>query len=80
MPGDKMFIAPPKWHSMLAQFQAQGVGYESYGRAELGDYGIAIITPEKVAALGARHKDARLVCFSEVAWGGVQDVAAWTKL
>ena len=44
------------------------------------DWGLSLVSIEKIVALGKRHTYARLIGYSEAGWANVHDVGAWTKL
>jgi hypothetical protein len=44
------------------------------------DWGLSLVSIEKIVALGKRHTNARLIGYSEAAWANVHDIGAWTKL
>lgn len=67
------------YSKMLADYEANGVGYQSYGREELGDWGLSLTSIEKVVALGRRHNKARLAGYMEAGWANIHDVGAWVK-
>jgi trans-aconitate methyltransferase len=64
---------------LLTQYEESGAGYQSYGRAELGDWGLSLTSIEKVVELGKRHSNARLIGYAEAGWANVHDVGAWIK-
>lgn len=71
------FIEQEKWNRIVAAYDQNGFGFETYsGRAE---YGVSLIGAAQVISMGSGLGGARLVSFSEQAWAGLQDVAAWSK-
>lgn len=68
------------WRPLHEQYEREGVGYQSYGRPELGDWGLSLCAIEKVIALGHKHSNARLVGYTEAGWANIHDVASWMKL
>lgn len=68
-----------KWKNLLDQYESGGVGYLTYGVPELGDWGLSLTTIDRVAGLGRRHANARLIGYTEAGWAAVHDVASWTK-
>lgn len=64
---------------MLEDYEKDGIGYQSYGRQELGDWGLSLSSIEKVVGLGRKHPKARLVGYSEAGWANIHDVGAWIK-
>jgi trans-aconitate methyltransferase len=69
-----------KWKPLLAQFEATGIAYQSYGIPAYGDWGLSLTSVESVIALAHKHADVRLVGYSETGWSGVHDVAAWARI
>lgn len=73
------FITEDRWEKIVAGYEKSQCGFECYPGREADSYGVSLIKPEKVLSLGASVRDARLICFSEHAWAGLQDVAAWSR-
>lgn len=65
---------------LLRDYETTGVGYQSYGQEDLGDWGSSMTSVETVIGLARKHPNARLVSYAETGWAGIQDVAAWVKL
>lgn len=63
---------------LLAQFDTQGHGYQSYGRKDLGDWGLSLITAARISQL-SDSTEFRQIMFSEAAWANVHDVSAWQR-
>jgi SAM-dependent methyltransferase len=68
------------YKQMLESYESTGIGYQSYERQELGDWGLSLSSIERVVALGKRHPNARLVGYSEAGWANIHDVGAWIKV
>jgi len=70
--------------SLLEQYETVGSGYQPYPRSvvQMGmtDWGLSLVSIEKIVALGKRHTNARLIGYSEAGWANIHDVGAWTKL
>lgn len=69
-----------RYKALLESYEATGVGYQSYGRDDLGDWGLSLTSIEKVVSLGREHPNARLVGFAEAGWANIHDVGAWIKV
>lgn len=66
-----------RWASLIRDYEETGVAYESYGREDLGDWGLSLASVETVISLGRRRTNAQLVGYVETGWANLQDVAAW---
>jgi SAM-dependent methyltransferase len=72
-------IHPPFWQRIMAGYEARGVGHHPYGGANGADnWGVSLITPERVAALAAgtglcQHGHLHR------GWAGFQDVGVWAR-
>jgi SAM-dependent methyltransferase len=78
--GEKAFITPEKWGKIVSDYQNLGTGYQSYDRADLGDWGLSLSSTEDVMSLARDKADARLVMFVSGGWAKLQDVFVWQKL
>lgn len=65
-----------KWHSLLRQYEAGGIGYAPY-EPNNPLWGLSLSSKEQVIGMGRHHPDLRLIGYSEVGWAAVHDVAAW---
>jgi SAM-dependent methyltransferase len=68
-----------KFADLLSQYERDGIGYQSYGRPEWGDWGLSLATIPTIVALGERHPEARLAGYVEAGWATVHDVASWRR-
>ena len=64
---------------LIREYEATGVAYKKYPGWE-DDWGLSLVSPKKLIALGDRRKCARLVTYSEVAWADAHDVGGWTNV
>lgn len=71
------YISKDKWLNIYDEYQSVGYGYSSYGREDLGDYGVSLANAAKIIALGENRPDLRLITYQEGGWANHQDVAAW---
>jgi SAM-dependent methyltransferase len=78
--GKMRFIAPEKWKSILDQYRSSGCGYESYGREDLGDWGVSLISIENAVELSSPFHDAMFVMMVSGGWANLQDVVVWQKM
>jgi SAM-dependent methyltransferase len=74
------YIRGDRWSRILAGYEMVGSGYESYGREDLGDYGVSLMSAATIVSLAhASGIDYRLVSYQEAGWANHQDVAAWAR-
>jgi SAM-dependent methyltransferase len=64
--------------ALLADFGRTGFAYQRYFEAELGDYGVAVTSPEWIGRALQRHPGVILRAYLEEAWG-MQDVVILYK-
>ena len=69
-----------KWRSLIQQYEAAGVGYAPYNKAENADWGLSLSSIEAVVGLGRRRGDLNLIAYREAGWAGAHDVAAWARM
>jgi SAM-dependent methyltransferase len=67
-----------QWAPMTRDYETTGMAYQSYGREDLGDWGVSLSSVETVIGLG-RREDAQLIGYTETGWANLQDVAAWMR-
>ncbi len=66
--------------SLIEQYRKHGVGYQSYGRKDLGDWGLSLISIDKCISLGEEYSNCRLVNFTEAGWANIHDLASFTRI
>lgn len=73
------YISGRLWTEIVEEYRSSGAGYRSYGREDLGDYGVSLNAASNIIALGENRPDLRLITYCEAGWANHQDVAAWTR-
>ncbi len=63
----------------MAGYNTTGAGYASYGREDLGDYGVSLTTAARIIELGMDRTELRLLSYQEAGWANHQDVVAWMR-
>lgn len=74
------YIRAEWWAHVLAGYEGVGSGYVSYGRKDLGDYGVSLMSEATIVSLArASGIEYRLISYQEAGWANHQDVAAWAR-
>jgi SAM-dependent methyltransferase len=73
------YISANRWADILAGYNATGAGYASYGRDDLGDYGVSLTDAARMIELGMNCPELRLLSYQEAAFANHQDAIAWTR-
>lgn len=71
------YIENERWERIVSSYRKTGFGYESYGRADLGDWGISLNSIESMIQLGQGNDRLRLLGISEAGWANHHDVVAY---
>jgi SAM-dependent methyltransferase len=66
------------WKSILAERNRTGFGYASYGRKDLGDYGVSLALPSKIMEIATSIEGTRVLSYTERGWAGNHDVLTLT--
>jgi SAM-dependent methyltransferase len=64
---------------LIKEFEEHGVAYKRYPNLPY-DWGLSLVSPFRLIAIGERNPEARLVAYTEVGWANAHDVAAWTNV
>jgi hypothetical protein len=64
-----------KWSGSMRGYEAEGVGFGAYNEAD-PDWGASLTSIERIVSLGRRHRDLRLISYTETGWAAAHDVAA----
>jgi SAM-dependent methyltransferase len=71
------YIDDERWERIVASYRQTGFGYESYGRADLGDWGVSLNSIGSMTQLAQFDDRLRLLGISEAGWANHQDVLAY---
>ena len=63
---------------LLEAYEKYGFAYRRYP-GWTDDWGLSLVSSDKLVCLGADNPDARLVSYCEVGWAAAHDVLAWTN-
>ncbi len=74
-----MYLPDETWNRMVKDLQNYGHGYESYGREELGDWGVSLNSIASMVALSDLAPGTRVMALCEAGWANHQDVIAFSK-
>lgn len=68
-----------KWTPLLRQYEAGGIGYLPYDAEKNPQWGLSLSSMDRIAGMGRRHADIRLIGYTETGWAAVHDVASWAR-
>lgn len=74
--GKIAYIEEGRWNRIVSSYHSQGIGYERYGREDLGDWGISLNSLESMLSLKHPEKETRIISLAEAGWANHQDVIA----